>query len=106
MARRNHATEAAEIAATIATRINELRAARGYSLDELGQRAGLAKAHVWELEHGRSANPTIATCAALARALGVSLEYLTGLTSKKPALHPDALRIALEVDHLLKRRKK
>lgn len=105
MAKRNHAPSALEIADTVASRTNELRANRGYTLDDLAKRAGITKSHVWEIEQGRSTNPTVATCVALSRALGVSLEYLIGITSKAPALHPEAMRIALEIDWLLRGKK-
>lgn len=90
------------IVATIAARMREIRAARGLSLQGVADRAGLAKSHVWEIEQGRSANPTIATTVGIASALGVSLDHLTGLSAARPDLHPDALRIACEVDALLR----
>lgn len=40
----------------------------------------------------------------IARALGVSLDYLAGLSAAQPDLHPEALRIACEVDALLRGR--
>ncbi|GJD55207.1 helix-turn-helix domain-containing protein [Methylobacterium dankookense] len=90
------------IAGTIATRMRKLRQDRGLSLQALADRAGIAKSHAWEIEQGRSRNPTIATAVGIARALGVSLDYLTGLTAAQPDLHPEALRIACEVDALLR----
>lgn len=92
------------VVATIATRMRELREARGLSLQELAIRAGIAKSHVWQIEQGKSANPTIATTVGIARALGVSLDYLAGLSAAQPDLHPEALRIACEVDALLRGR--
>lgn len=92
------------IVASIASRMREIREARGLSLQDVATRAGIAKSHVWEIEQGRSANPTIATTVGIARALGVSLDHLTGLSSARPDLHPEALRIACEVDALLRGR--
>lgn len=97
-------TDASHIVAKMALRIRELRALRGLSLQELGDRANVAKSHIWEIEQGRSANPTITTAINIANALGVSLDYLTGLSSKQPDLHPEALRIACEIDSLLRRK--
>lgn len=91
------------IAETIAARMRELREARGLSLQALADRAGIAKSHAWEIEQGRSRNPTIGTAVGIARALGVSLDYLAGLSNAKPDLHPEALRIACEIDALLRR---
>lgn len=36
------------------------------SLQDVGSRAGLSKAHVWELERGRKQNPTVKTILNLA----------------------------------------
>jgi hypothetical protein len=41
----------------------------------------------------------------LARAFGVSLDYMTGLSDNAPTLHPEALRIACEIDTLLRKKK-
>lgn len=90
------------VSETIALRIKTLRAARQLSLQELADRAGCTKSHIWELEQGRSKNPTIGLAVSVANALGVSLDYLTGLSSTQPNLHPEALRIACEIDALLR----
>ena len=95
--------QAAEIAAAIALNVRELRSERKLSLDDLAKAAGVTKSHVWEIEKGNSTNPTITTCINLARALGVSVGYLTGLSTSTLQLHPDAIRIACEIDVLLRR---
>jgi DNA-binding XRE family transcriptional regulator len=41
------------------------------SLQQVADRAGITKSHMWELENGRSVNPTIATVNGLAKALGI-----------------------------------
>ncbi|MGF3025603.1 helix-turn-helix domain-containing protein [Methylobacterium aquaticum] len=92
------------IAATIAKRTREMREERGWSLQTLADRATLAKSHVWNLESGRTTNPSLGTIVAIATALGVSLDNLAGLTTAQPTLHPEALRIACDVDALLRAR--
>ena len=87
----------------IAKRCAELRQSRGLSLQEAGDRAGFTKSHMWEFEQGRSRNPTLKYLLGLSRAYGVSLDYLIGGSSKAPPLDPEALRIACEVDALLRR---
>ena len=47
------------------------RARLKLSLQEVADRAGITKSHMWELEQGRSVNPTVRTVHGLARALGV-----------------------------------
>lgn len=95
-----------DVAASMAKRCRDLREQRDLSLQTVADRAGLSKSHVWELEQGRSRNPTVDTAVRLARAFGVSLDYMTGLSSDAPTLHPEALRIACEIDVLLRRKKK
>ena len=92
-----------DIPATMAKRMIELREARALSLQDVADRAGLSKSHVWDLEAGNSRNPTIDCILRLARAFGVSVDYLIGSNSAQPDLHPEALRIACEIDALLRK---
>lgn len=57
-------------------RIKTLRTQLRMSLDDVARRAGITKSHVWELEQGRSSNPTIGTVSAIASALGVLFQDL------------------------------
>lgn len=84
----------------ILTLAEELAAARKVarmSLQEVGDKAGCTKSHVWEIEQGRACNPTVETVAGLARALGVPFlrlaqAALNGTTRKRhAALHPEPL---------------
>lgn len=89
---------------SIAARLAVLRSERDLTLQDVADRAGLSKSHVWELEQGRAKNPTLDTVLRLSTALGVSLDYLTGIASADVALHPEAMRIACEIDALLRNR--
>lgn len=51
--------------------IASLRYDRRMSLQKVADAAGLTKAHVWELEKGRSNNPSLTTIIGLGTALGV-----------------------------------
>jgi transcriptional regulator with XRE-family HTH domain len=93
-----------KLIAEIAARCVALREKRGLSLQETGDRAGYTKSHIWEFEQGRAANPTIRMLLGLARAFGVSLEHIVGMSIGEPPLHPEALRIAADVDRLLRAR--
>ncbi len=44
----------------------------GFTLQEVADRAGLSKAHVWETEQGRT-QPTLPTAESIANALGTDL---------------------------------
>lgn len=87
--------------ADFGNRIKLLRALRRMSLEEVGLAAGLTKSHVWELEQGRSRNPTVNAVWGLARALSVSPAAILGLDDQMPPIHPLALEIAGMVDRAL-----
>ena len=97
---------AEDIVAMIAKRCIKLREERDLSLQEVADRSGLSKSHVWDLEQGRARNPTVDTAVRLSRAFGVSIDYLIGIGTTQPDLHPEALRIACEIDALLRRKRK
>lgn len=98
-----HPNSAAKIAHHIARRMIELREQHRLSLQAVADRCGLTKSHIWDLEAGNATNPTIDTAVRIARAFGVSLDYLIGSSSTQPDLHPEALRIAVEIDVLLRK---
>ena len=55
------------------------------SLQQVADRAGITKSHMWELEQGRSVNPTIATVNCLAKALGIPfVELAAGALNDTP----------------------
>jgi len=47
------------------------REKQGLSLQEVADRAGITKSHMWEVEQGRAVNPTVRTVYGIAKALGV-----------------------------------
>lgn len=82
------------------TRIAEARKARRMSLDDVAVASGFTKSHVWELEKGRSRNPTVRAVWGLSKALGVSPAWLLGLDTEASPIDP----LALEVAALIERR--
>lgn len=89
------------IAANLREAIKSARERLGFSLQDLADRAGLSKAHVWMLEQGKAKNPTVSSLVAIGRATGTSVSALLGEDPSKPNLHPVALRLALDVDREL-----
>ena len=71
---------ARDVAGYIANRARELRVSRGWSLCYAAQRIGCTKTHIWEIEKGRSPNPTLKTLQGIAAAYGISV---AGLISAK-----------------------
>ena len=76
----------------IGDRVRASRRRRGYSREELAYRAGLSWAAISQVETGRRANLRPSTLAALARALGVTIDYLVaGAHASPPMLDHRAL---------------
>jgi len=60
------------------TRIKELRTDKGMTLDQLAQETGSAKSYIWELENKDPPRPSADKLSAIAKALGVTVDYLFG----------------------------
>ena len=63
-------------------RIARLRMKKKESLQDVADAAGVSRAHIWELEKGRSDNPSMKLVTRLADHFGVSVSYLIGEDSK------------------------
>jgi len=57
-------------------KINRLRLEKRESLQDVASAVGVSKAHVWELEKGRTDNPAMALVTRLADHFGVTVTYL------------------------------
>jgi transcriptional regulator with XRE-family HTH domain len=56
--------------------LRERRTVLRLSLQQVADRAGTTKPHLWEMETGRSANPAVTTLVGLASALGLQPDAL------------------------------
>ena len=63
---------------SLGARLTRLRLAKGQSLQQVADAVGVSKAHIWELEKGRTDNPSMALVTRLADHFGVSLAALVG----------------------------
>ena len=90
-----------KIAAGLSERMHTTRKARKMSLEQVANASGLTKSHVWELEQGRSKNPTIRAVWGVASALCVSPAWLLGLATDEPSIDPLALEIAALINERL-----
>ena len=59
-------------------RLRALRMKKKLSLQELADKIGASKAHVWDLEQGKTRNPSLSLLTELSRALDVSIKDLVG----------------------------
>lgn len=89
--------------AALGTRIKLLREMREMTLQAVADASGLTKSHVWEIEQGRSVNPTVNAVWGISSALCVSPAMLLGLDDRLPPIDPVALKIAGIVDREIKR---
>jgi transcriptional regulator with XRE-family HTH domain len=63
---------------SLGARLTRLRLEKGESLQQVADAVGVSKAHVWELEKGRTDNPSMALVTRLADHFGLSLATLVG----------------------------
>ncbi len=63
---------------SVGVRITELRLKQSESLQQVADAVGVSKAHIWELEKGRTTNPSMALVTRLADHFGVSVAFLVG----------------------------
>lgn len=71
-----------DIALALSARLTRLRLAKGESLQQVADAVGVSKAHIWELEKGRTDNPSMALVTPLADHFGLSLAALVGEIQK------------------------
>lgn len=62
----------------LALRLRTFRMKKKLSLQQLADKIGASKAHVWDLEQGKTRNPSLTLLTELSRALDVSIKDLVG----------------------------
>ena len=70
---------------SIGARLRELRMRRGQSLQQVADAVGLSKGHLWDMESGKSKNPSIESLQRLSDHFGVTIGTLVGETSTDSA---------------------
>lgn len=69
----------------IGERLFSLRQKSNQSLQQVADAIGISKAHIWELEKGRSKNPSFELVRKLAGHFGVSIDELVGVAEEPEA---------------------
>jgi transcriptional regulator with XRE-family HTH domain len=62
----------------IGSKLRQLRLKRGESLQDVADNVGASKAHIWEIEAGKSKNPSLDLLRRLADHFAVSVSHLSG----------------------------
>jgi|TARA_B100000530_G_C15912087_1_gene469795 transcriptional regulator with XRE-family HTH domain len=65
-----------------AKRLRKYRMAKNLSLQVLAEKVGSSKAHIWDLEQGKTKNPSLSLLTNLSRALDVPIKTLVGEASE------------------------
>lgn len=78
---------------SFARRLHELRIANRLSLQDVADRVGISKAHVWNLEKGLSENPSMELVLKLAELFRVRVADLVGENPDAP--DEDAAMVAM-----------
>lgn len=63
---------------TIGLKLKELRIAKNKSLQEVADAVGVSKAHLWDIEKGKSNNPSLDLITGLAGYFKISVAELVG----------------------------
>jgi transcriptional regulator with XRE-family HTH domain len=72
----------------LGARLTQLRLTKRESLQQVADAVGVSKAHIWELEKGRSDNPSMNLVTRLADHFGVSVSLLVGEDAGAPDADP------------------
>ncbi|RCK03887.1 hypothetical protein TH5_22980 [Thalassospira xianhensis MCCC 1A02616] len=63
---------------SLAAKLSKERLRKGQSLQEVADDIGVSKTHIWQLEKGRSVNPSLDLITKLANHYDVSIRFLVG----------------------------
>src|SRR3954449_787907 len=77
----------------LGARITKLRMQRGESLQQVADAVGVSKAHIWELEKGRTDNPSMGLVTRLADHFDVSISFLVGEDPRAEDADPKIARM-------------
>lgn len=91
---------------SLGQRIGELRRKKGQSLQQVADSVGVSKAHVWEIEKGRAANPSMDLVRRFADHFGCSVAFLVGEDPEAPGTDPELQRMFRQAQDLDDRERK
>jgi len=80
--------------AAFAEKMHRYRKQAKLSLQDVADAAGMTKSHIWEMEQGRSVNPTVRAVWSIAAALGTSPADMLGFDPNGLSSDPLAAQVA------------
>jgi transcriptional regulator with XRE-family HTH domain len=84
----------------LATKLKQLRLKHNKSLQDVADKVGASKAHIWDLETGKSTNPSIDLLKKLGDCFGVSVADLIGENPVGPNEDPMVVAMYRELKEL------
>ena len=84
----------------LGARITELRLKKGESMQDVADAVDVSKAHIWEMEKGRSDNPSMHLVQRLAGHFGVSTAFLVGEDPEAADADPTIARMFRQAGEL------
>ena len=85
---------------TFAVRLRQGRERKGLSLQKLADKIGASKAHIWDLEMGRTTNPSLEILVGISRALDVSIANLVGEDTEQTPSNGDTVAMFRDLQEL------
>ena len=85
---------------SLATKLRKLRLKKCESLQRTADAVGITKTHIWEMEKGKSANPSAELLSKLADHFGVTVDFLIDPSQSAPTTEQDALVFYRELKSL------
>jgi len=85
---------------SLASKIKELRVKKKKSLQDVADEVGASKAHIWDLETGKSSNPSIDLLTKLAKCFGVSVSDMIGENPAGKDVDPQVVAMYRELKEL------
>jgi len=76
---------------SLGSKLNELRSKKGESLQQTADALGITKTHIWELEKGKSSNPTAELLKKLADHYKVTVDFLLDANQSEPGMNDEAM---------------
>ncbi|WP_409295708.1 helix-turn-helix domain-containing protein [Peribacillus sp. SCS-26] len=80
----------------ISENCRRLRQERGYSLGQLAEMTGISKSYLCYIEKGDQQNPSIKVLTKIARALGCSVDELTGEATGEASLDKEWVDLIIQ----------